>query len=46
MVAANKGHLGVVEALLEGGADVNHHHKVSIIHIIIANVTCMTVVIQ
>ena len=28
MVGANKGYLSVVEVLLEGGADVNHQHKV------------------
>ena len=29
MVAANEGYMNEVEALLEGGADVNYIHKVS-----------------
>lgn len=30
MVAAKIGHLGVVDELLKGGADVNFQHKVSV----------------
>ena len=30
MVAADKGHQSIVEALLEGGVDVNYKHQVNL----------------
>ena len=30
MVAANKGHLSIVEVLLESGVDVNYKHQVNL----------------